>query len=89
METSEVRQRILQALEDPDASIEIDGADCNFTARVVSQVFDGLRPVQRQQRILAAFSESLASGELHALTVEAFTTMEWQARAPGGLTRLM
>jgi acid stress-induced BolA-like protein IbaG/YrbA len=56
---------------------------------VVSQVFDGLRPVQRQQRILAAFSESLATGELHALTVEAFTTTEWQARAPGGLTRLM
>ncbi|MDO6681718.1 MULTISPECIES: BolA family protein [unclassified Oceanobacter] len=89
METSEVHQRIQQALDDSAAKIEIHGADCNFTARVISNVFEGLRPVQRQQRILAAFSEPLASGELHALTVEAFTAAEWQAKAQGGLTQLM
>lgn len=85
METNEVRALIMEQLI--DARIEIQGADCSFTARVVSESFEGMRPVQRQQKVLSCFSEQLADGRLHALTVEAFTPAELAARE-NGLTQL-
>ena len=88
MEIAEVSSRIRAAL-DTNAQIDVQGADCNFTARVVSDVFAGLRPVQRQQKVLAAFTDLLADGRLHALTVETYTAAEWQARSPANLTQLV
>lgn len=88
METQEVISRIKNALAEAEADIRVDGADCNFTARVISENFAGMRPVQRQQQILQAFKDVLADGRLHALTVDAVTPAEWQARSADGLTRL-
>jgi len=82
MEVAEVISRIEQALQENDRSVkvEVSGADCNFTTRVISAAFDGLRPVQRQQKVLAAFSDVLSDGRLHALSIEAFTPHEWEVR---------
>ncbi|MGB1090879.1 MAG: BolA family protein [Oceanobacter sp.] len=85
MEKQEVISRI--QTEFADANIEIEGADCNFKARVVSAQFDGLRPVQRQQKVLACFSDCLADGRLHALSVDALTPSELEARS-SNLTQL-
>lgn len=87
MEREEVIDRIRRVL--PDASaIEVQGADCNFTARVISDDFAAQRPVLRQQSVLAAFADVLADGRLHALTVETYTPDEWQAKMPPNLTQL-
>jgi monothiol glutaredoxin len=66
----------------------VDGADCSFTVRVVSADFAALRPVQRQQKVLSCFSEYLADGRLHALTVEAFTPEEWAAQTEAPLIQV-
>lgn len=90
MESAEVISRIEQVFKPADSTvqIEVSGADCNFTTRVISTAFDGLRPVQRQQKVLGAFSDVLADGRLHALTIEAFTPSEWDARSTSTLTQL-
>lgn len=64
----------------PGAEVELEGADCSFTATVISPVFTGKSLVARQQSVLLAFSELLRKGELHALTVNAHTPEEWKAR---------
>jgi acid stress-induced BolA-like protein IbaG/YrbA len=91
MDISEVRTAIVSAI--PDAEIEIAGEGCNFSAIVVSEAFRGLSPVQRQQRVLAALADRLASGALHAISLKTLTPDEPRpAPAPasqaGGLVGL-
>lgn len=77
MESNELTQRILAKF--PDAQIETQGENCSFELLVVSEGFNGQRPLKRQQAILALFSEELKSGKLHALGVKAKTPEELAA----------
>lgn len=87
MERQQVITRIEQAI--PDAvDIQVEGADCDFTALVLSESFAGVSAVKRQQQVLAKFTDVLASGELHALSVKAHTPDEWQAKQAQSLTQL-
>lgn len=75
MEKAEVETKIRRAL--PDAAIQVEGADCNFSVVVLSECFAKMPPVKRQQQVLACFSDLLGSGALHALSVKAHTPAEW------------
>lgn len=79
MQVDEIINRITQL--HPDAQIDIEGEDCSFAVYVISDEFDGKLTMQRQQPILALFSEELASGKLHALSVTAKTPAELQANS--------
>jgi acid stress-induced BolA-like protein IbaG/YrbA len=74
MQAEEIVRRI-QA-QYPDAKVETDGADCNFSVTVVSETFAGKNPLQRQRPILALFKDDITSGALHALSVTARTPDE-------------
>ena len=62
---------IKEALERefPSATIDVqvDGSHCQVT--VISDVFEGLRPVARQQRVYAPLGEFIRSGTLHAVNI--------------------
>lgn len=62
----------------PDCQLTVSGEGCNFSVVVVGQAFEGLTPVQRQQKVLATVREPLASGALHAITMKVFTPEEWR-----------
>lgn len=62
----------------PDAVVEALGADCNFELHVVSDAFDGMSLLKRQQSVLALFKEEFRSGKLHALGVKAKTPAEME-----------
>ncbi len=79
MKSEIIESRVKSAID--DAELEVTGADCDFTVTIISEQFQGLPRVKRQQRILSAFSDLLASGELHALTVKAYTLNEWNQRS--------
>ena len=74
MNADEIKARILD--EYPDATVETDGADCNFSVSIVSTAFDGLNPLQRQKPVMALFRDDIASGALHALSITAKTPGE-------------
>lgn len=78
MESREIEQRIATILG--DAEVEVLGEDCDFTVTVISDEFNQLMPVRRQQLVLSGFTDVLASGALHALTVKAFTVEEWNQK---------
>lgn len=75
MEIAEVRTLIETGI--PGCQLTVSGEGCNFSIVVVGEMFQGLTPVQRQQRVLATVQEPLASGALHALSMKVYTPTEW------------
>lgn len=71
---------IKQAIEIyvPGSQVSLVGEGCNLTAIVVSAEFEGLSPVKRQQQVLKPVTAWIASGVLHAFSVEAYTPIEWE-----------
>lgn len=53
-------------------------AETHFKVILVSPVFDGLRSVQRHQKIYGLLTQEFAAG-LHALALHTYTPVEWQA----------
>ena len=63
--------------------IELDGDGRHWFATIVSPAFDGMRPIQRHQRVYATLGNRLQSDEVHALSMKTFTPAEWSARQAG------
>ena len=78
METSQVQALIEAGL--PGAQVTVTGDGSHFQAQVVSPEFEGKSLVQKQKMVYATVNERITSGELHALTIKAYTPEEW-ARA--------
>ena len=70
----ELKSRIEAALGGAD--VAVDGAGSRFEIRVVSDRFEGLNRVKRQQAVYAVIGELIASGEVHAVTIKAMTPDE-------------
>ena len=89
METTDIQHAIEQAI--PGADVFLDGEGCDFSAIVISESFQGLSPVKRQQMVLAPVTDWLSGGTLHAFSVKAYTAAEWESRqaaAAGGLLQI-
>ncbi|AZN65596.1 MAG: BolA family transcriptional regulator [Pseudomonadales bacterium RIFCSPHIGHO2_12_FULL_40_16] len=56
------------------------GKESHFKVIVVSESFEGLRLVQRHQKIYAVAGELLSPGKIHALAIHAFLPEEWQGQ---------
>lgn len=57
-------------------SVEIAGDGNHFEAKVVSEQFEGKRPVARQQMVYATLQDKISSGELHAISLKTITPNE-------------
>jgi monothiol glutaredoxin len=60
-----------------DAKVQVDGVGCDLTITVVSEQFADLSLVKKQQQVLGSLKEPLATGQLHAVSVKAYTPDEW------------
>lgn len=58
------------------------GKESHFKVIIVSDVFAGLRLVQRHQKVYAAAEGLLESGKIHALAIHAYVPEEWKGEAP-------
>ena len=70
----EIKARIEQALA--DAEVAVSGEGDRFQVDVVSEHFEGLSRVKRQQAIYGAIGDLIASGAIHAVTINASTRAE-------------
>lgn len=62
----------------PDAFIQAANHGNKFDVRVVDAGFEGKRSVQRQQAIYGLVNGFIASGDIHALNIQALTPAEWE-----------
>ncbi|MBU3542365.1 BolA family transcriptional regulator [Polynucleobacter sp. MWH-Loch1C5] len=58
--------------------IEVEGDGQHFFATIVSPEFQGLRPVQRHQKVYAVLGDRMKA-EIHALSFKTLTPEEFQA----------
>jgi len=78
METERVATLIRDGL--PGAQVEVTGDGSHFQALVVSDLFAGRNPIERQRLVMATVKAHIESGELHALSIKTFTPEQWHAR---------
>lgn len=78
MELDVIEQRVKIAL--PDATVEAKGDGYHFELIVVSDSFSGQGLLARQRKIMALFKNEISDGSLHALSIQAKTTHEWENR---------
>ncbi|NVK20973.1 MAG: BolA family transcriptional regulator [Kangiellaceae bacterium] len=71
-----IKQLIEQHIDTQE--VRVDGDGSHFQAIVVSSAFEGVRAVKKQQMVYAAVNDYIASGEIHALTIKAYTPSEWE-----------
>lgn len=77
MQAEEIKALIATGLT--DARIEIDGDGTHFQARIVSDQFEGKSMLQRHQLVYKALGEKMGT-DIHALSMQTFTTSEWDER---------
>ncbi len=62
-----------------NCEVSVSGEGSHYDIRVVGDVFDGLRPVRRQQLVYAALTDQIADGSVHAVNIKAMTPAEAQS----------
>ncbi len=62
----------------PDAEILVEGTGGKYTVTVVTDRFEGMRPVAKQQLVYAPLNPHIATGEIHAVTMRTLTREEWR-----------
>ena len=74
MDAQTVRQLIEAGM--PGAVVEVQGADgVHFEAVVISEAFAGKLPLARHRMVYATLGERMG-GEIHALSLQAYTPAE-------------
>ena len=80
MEISEVEalveKLITEVLTLDEIQVKFDGSQCSIIA--VSDMFDELSRVKRQQAVLAPLADIIKDGSIHAVSVKTFNKAQWQ-----------
>jgi acid stress-induced BolA-like protein IbaG/YrbA len=65
----------------PCEHVHVQGDGRHWYATVVTNAFEGLRPIQRHQKVYATLGDKMANDEVHALSMKTLTPAEWKAQA--------
>jgi len=80
LEIGEIEQLVSKlvndALELDEVHVIFDGSQCRINA--VSDMFDDLSRVKRQQAVLKPLAGIIKDGTIHAVTVKTFNKAQWQ-----------
>ena len=75
MTADQLETIIAQQLPCQHLSVEGDGR--HWYATIVSTQFEGLRLIQRHQKVYATLGEKMHTDEVHALSMKTYTPSEW------------
>ena len=78
MDASAVKELLQNHLH--DCEIHVQGEGSHYDIAAIGAVFEGLRPVKKQQLVYAALQDRIADGSIHAVNIRTYTPAEWQAR---------
>lgn len=68
-----------------DAEVAVDGGGDRFLIRVVSDAFEGLMPVKKQQLVYGCINQAIADGTIHVVSIQTYTRAEWEKAQKMGL----
>ncbi|WP_286265047.1 BolA family protein [Thalassotalea atypica] len=76
MDVSDIEKLINDAVALDELHVKYDGSQCQVIA--VSDIFDSMSRVKRQQAIYAPLTDVINAGTIHAVTIKTFTPAQWQ-----------
>jgi acid stress-induced BolA-like protein IbaG/YrbA len=79
MTADQLETIIAQQLPCQHLSVEGDGR--HWYATIVSTQFEGLRLIQRHQKVYATLGQKMQTDEVHALSMKTYTPSEWANQA--------
>jgi acid stress-induced BolA-like protein IbaG/YrbA len=82
MEMHEIKTILEQGLNDSEVHLDADGN--KLSLHIISDVFEGLSRVKRQQKVYALLNDKIASGEVHAVSMKTLTRAESLSREQPG-----
>ena len=77
--TSEQLQSLIAAGLDCQ-HLQVSGDGRHWQALIVSPAFEGLRLIQRHQKVYATLGQRMHTDEVHALSMRTLTPAEWSAQ---------
>ena len=61
----------------PCQHLSVEGDGRHWYATIVSEQFEGLRLIQRHQKVYATLGQKMQTDEVHALSMKTYTPNEW------------
>ena len=61
-----------------ECEVQVRGEGANYDITVIGDVFEGQRPVKRQQLVYAALADQIAEGAIHAVNIKTYTRDQWR-----------
>ena len=77
MQAQELQSLLSRELEGCQVEVRAEGNHVEIVA--VGEMFEGMRPVQKQQAVYAVLNPLIADGTIHAVNIRTYTPAEWQA----------
>ncbi len=77
MQAQELQTLLTEEL--PGCEVEVRSEGSHYDILVIGEMFDGLRPVQKQQAVYKVLNPLITSGSIHAVNIRTHTPAEWQA----------
>ena len=71
-----IKQCVTEALALDEIQVKFDGSQCRIIA--VSDLFDELSRVKRQQAVLKPLAALIKDGTVHAVSVKTYNNVQWQ-----------
>jgi len=76
MDVAEIEAILKDALGLTEVHVKSDGS--HFSIIAVSDSFNEMSRVKRQQAIYAPLSDKIADGSMHAISIKTFSEADWQ-----------
>lgn len=74
MDLKSIRQDLVSGLGESQVDMQADGS--KLVLALVSDKFEGLNKVKRQQLVYSLLNDRISSGEIHAVTMTTLTSDE-------------
>jgi acid stress-induced BolA-like protein IbaG/YrbA len=82
MDSTRLKDLIEAGIPGAEARVQLQGNKSELV--VISDAFAGKRPVQKQQMVYQCLNDLIASGELHAVSMQTYTREEWSQKQKFG-----
>ena len=77
MNPDDIKQLISATIPGCELDVDVDGSHVQLT--VVSDKFEGLSTLKKQQLVYSALNAAIADGRIHAVHMKTLTPAEWSA----------
>lgn len=76
MDNQQIEALLLDKLNLAEAHVTSDGS--HFQVIAVSEQFENMSRVKKQQYVYAPLAEKIAEGHMHAVSIKTFTESQWK-----------